>query len=212
MLLLFIITICSSSWVFLMLLRCFPISQLLLHPFPFCPRASSFRRIRPHHGRSFRSCARTSSACHPTSVFHFSQFLLSFCLMSSSYCFHHSPYCFLYLSAYVDATIIVLIVSSYIRTVEQITINTPVCHRVTSEQESALSLNSSCDLHTSTIINSRTQLYTLHTSRILVTLHRHHTCTHLPTLCSMWNQLTGCSTVLTTLFPLVCWATILAVN
>ena len=85
-----------------------------------------FRRIRPHHGWSFRSCARTSSACHPTSVFRFSQFLLSFCLVSSSYCFHHSPYCFLYLSACVDATVIVLIVSSYIHTVEQITINTPV--------------------------------------------------------------------------------------
>ena len=88
------ITICSSSWVFLMLLRCFPISQLLLHPFPFCPRASSFRRIRPHHGWSFRSCARTSSTCHPTSVFRFSQFLLSFCLVSSSYCFHHFPLLF----------------------------------------------------------------------------------------------------------------------
>ena len=69
------------------------------------------------------------------------------------------------------ATVIVLIVSSYLCTVEQITINTPVCCRVTSEQESASSPNSSCDPHTSTIVNSHTQLYTLRTSHILVTPH-----------------------------------------
>ena len=82
--------------------------------------------------------------------FTFLQFLLSFCLVSSSYCFHHSPYCFLYLSTCVDATVIVLIVFSYLNTVELITINTPVCYRVTSEQKSASSPNSSCDPHTST--------------------------------------------------------------
>ena len=165
----------------------FPNLQLLLHPFPFCLHMLPFCRVCLHCRLPFHSYTHMCLAYHWNMVFHFSQFLLYFYLMLSSYCLPHSPYYFPYLSTCVDTTLIVLIVFSYLHTVEQITINTPVCCRVTPEQESASSPNSSCDLHSSTIINSHTLLYTLHASCILITPQPLHTCPHLPTLCSVQN-------------------------